>query len=263
MRGRGWRPWPALWLAFILWSGGLTGLRAAPALPPPPDGYVADRAGLLPPAVRAELNARLRQFERDSSSQVVVWLERKLPPDAALEGYVHEVFRQWRIGQARTNNGILLAIFVEDHKVRIEVGRGLEGTFPDILAGRIINNEITPRFRANDYPGGVRAGVAGILAATRGEYRGTGTTVRERQRGLGSRPDGAGRIFLLIVVGLFAWSIFRRFRSVSPYSAGQGWTLGSGGWGGGGSGGSGGGGDSGGFSGGGGDSGGGGASGSW
>lgn len=265
--------WPGLrfrFWAFVSILGALGAwplqVGSAPALPPPPDRFVADRAGALRPATRDELNRRLEQFERDSSSQIVVWIERKLPSDTTLEGFVHDVFRHWRIGQARTNNGILLAVFLDDRKVRIEVGRGLEGTFPDVLAGRIVRDEITPRFRVNDFDGGVRAGVAGILAATRGEYRGTGSTVRDRGRLPGTSGSTTDIFFFFVVLLIAVVTIMARSRGALRRARDGGWTYYHGGstsnWGGGG-GGWGGGGDSGGFSGGGGDSGGGGASGSW
>ncbi len=264
-------PWALLlrirpWTLLAALTGCLPLIRAAPVLPPPPDHFVADRAGVLPATTRSDLNLRLEQFERDTSSQVVVWLERKLPPDTTLEAYVHDVYRHWGIGQAHTNNGVLLAVFLDDHKVRIEVGRGLEGTLPDALAGRIINNEITPRFRANDIAGGVRAGVLGILAAARGEYRGTGTTARDRERSAVSSAVGVGMVVffgLLFAIFLF---VLKRFGNSLRRGQSGGWTYYNGGWGGGwggGGGSGGGGGDPGGFSGGGGDSGGGGASGSW
>lgn len=261
--------WPLALLAMRL----ACGLSAAAPLPAPPSRYVADNAGVLGPAARDALNARLDRFERDTSSQLVVWVERKLPENAALEEHVNAVFRHWKIGQARTNNGILLAVFVDDRRLRIEVGRGLEGALPDALAGRIIREQIQPRFRSGDYEGGLRAGVESIIAATRGEYRGTGGTVA------GARQRGAqqlmGLVCPLLMIAVFVFSFINAIRRARrrgwAYSSGGwnsggwgggGWNIGGGGWGGGGGGG--GGSDSGGgFSGGGGDSGGGGASGSW
>ncbi len=252
------------WLALLTWL--FLGFKVAVAqqLPPPPDTFVSDRSGILQSATSAKLSLRLAQFERDSSSQIIVWIERKLPPDVALEEYVHAVFRSWKIGQARTNNGVLLAIFVDDRRLRIEVGRGLEGVLPDALAGRIIRNEIQPRFRNNDYDGGVRAGADAIMAAVRGEYQGTGSSVADRGE------SGKG-VFIAFVFGLgilaFIFLIYRSQQRGGWRYSGNG-SVG-GGWGGvwvsGGGGGDrgGGGADSGGFSGGGGDSGGGGASGSW
>ena len=252
---------PSAWLVLLLGLRLALGLGAAAPIPPAPDRHVVDHAGILSPAARSAIDARLAQFERETSSQIVVWTERKLPPDAALEEYVIAVFRGWKIGLARTNNGVLLAVFVDDRRMRIEVGRGLEGALPDALTGRIIRDEIQPRFRANDYDGGINAAVTGIIAATKGEYRGTGRTATDRN----ARPFGTfgpilAFIIVIVLIRIFASRARGRNRSWGGwgYSSGG---LSSGGWGGGGGGGGGGG--SGGFSGGGGDSGGGGASGSW
>ncbi len=152
----------ALWL-------GLT--AQAQSTPPSPAQHVFDQAGVLSPGARSELIRQLETFERETSTQVVVWTAAQLPAGANLEDYVNRVFQAWKIGQKKQENGVLLAIFTQDRKLRIEVGYGLEGALPDALCGRIIANEITPRFKAGNYEAGIRAGVSSILAATKGEYR--------------------------------------------------------------------------------------------
>jgi uncharacterized protein len=236
-------------------------------LPPKPERYVTDLSGVLPPDRAEALNRKLEQFERDTSNQVLVWIDRRVPEGFVLEDFTVRAFQKWKVGQAKQDNGAVLFVFTEDRKVRIEVGYGLEGVLPDITAKRIIEDEILPRFRANDYPGGVEAGVDAMFAATKGEYKGTGTTVDERTRrrtGLPIRGCAGPLFFLLIfvVLPMLARRNRRRWRTFG----GSGWWTGGGGFGGGGwSGGGGGwsGGGGGGFSGGGGSSGGGGASGSW
>lgn len=151
--------------------GWLSSLTAQPTLPPPPQRHVTDTAGILTADTIQKLNEKLEAFERDTSSQVVVWIQAKVPPGYALEDYVNRLFQTWKIGQQGRDNGILLAVFPEDRRMRIETGYGLEGALPDALAGRIIDQELRPRFRTGDYNGGVTAGVDAILAATRGEYR--------------------------------------------------------------------------------------------
>jgi uncharacterized protein len=162
IRSRPWAWFMASMLGFAL---------GAQTPPPAPATHVADRAGVLSAAAAAQLTAQLETFEHDTSSQVVVWIERRLPAGAALEDYVNRTFQAWKIGQRTRDNGVLLAVFTEDRKLRIEVGYGLEGALPDALSGRIIANEITPRFKEGNYEAGIRAGVTAILAATRGEYR--------------------------------------------------------------------------------------------
>src|SRR5208283_4938957 len=92
------------------------------------------------------------------------------------------VKQAWGVGQKGKDNGVVLFVFVQDHKMYIQVGYGLEGALPDALAKRIIDNEITPHFRNGDFDGGLRAGVTAILAATKGEYKGTGQTVADQSR---------------------------------------------------------------------------------
>jgi uncharacterized protein len=237
-------------------------------LPGKPDRYVTDHAGVLPADRADAVNRKLEQFERDTSNQVLVWIDRKVPEGFVMEDFTVRAFQKWKVGQADKDNGAVLFVFTEDRKVRIEVGYGLEGVLPDITAKRIIENEIIPRFRANDYPGGIEAGVDAMIAATKGEYKGTGTTVDERSRRRTGLPISgcAGPpffLFIFIILPMLARRNRRRWRTFG----GSGWWTGGGGFGGGGwSGGGGGwsgGGGGGGFSGGGGSSGGGGASGSW
>ncbi len=165
----------ATWLVLLL-SCALSGQTP----PPAPPTHLADRAGVLSASAAAQLTSELEAFERDTSSQVIVWIERALPANAALEDYVNRTFQAWKIGQRTRDNGVLLAVFTQDRKLRIEVGYGLEGALPDALCGRIIANEITPRFKEGNYEAGIRAGVTAILAATRGEYRGAPSGQKSR-----------------------------------------------------------------------------------
>ncbi len=244
-------------------------LRAAKedTLPAKPTRYVTDRAGVLP-ADRAEaLNSRLEDFEKETSNQMLVWVDRRVPENFTLEEFTVDVARKWAAGQAGKNNGVVLFVFTEDRKMRIEVGYGLEGVLPDALAHRIQEEEILPRFRSGDYAGGIEAGVSAMIAATKGEYRGTGSTVASRSRRRSTNIGGCISPFLFLVFFLLIPLLrLSRWRTYG----GRGWYSGGGGWGGfGGFGGGGGfsgggfGGGGGGFSGGGGSFGGGGSSGSW
>ncbi|MBV8141739.1 MAG: TPM domain-containing protein, partial [Verrucomicrobia bacterium] len=154
-------------------------------------------------------------------------------------------------------------------KMRIQTGYGLEGALPDAICKRIISDEMAPRFREGDFDGGVTAAVNAMIAATRGEYKGTGRTVAEARAQANKGQEGTvNLVIFLVVLGLIALSWLRAARRGTVYSSsgsrGSGgiWWFGGGGGGGFSGGGSGGGGDSG-YSGGGGDSGGGGASGGW
>ena len=166
------------WLALVLWL--VTRVVAEVPLPPRAERYVTDTAGVLDLGTISALNQELEQFEKTSSSQIVIFLARQVPPGEELNRYVNRLFEAWAIGTKTKDNGVLLAVFTEDRRVRIETGRGLEGAIPDILAGRIISEQIAPRFRAGDYAGGVRAGANALMAAAKGEYQGTGKTQFER-----------------------------------------------------------------------------------
>jgi len=249
-------------------------LSAAEVMPPAPTRYFNDYAGVTQPGVADQLNRKLEQFEKDTSSQLVVAVFPKMQSDSSLEDYANRMFRAWKIGQKGKNNGALLVVFVQDRKLHIEVGYGLEAVIPDATAKRINAEQITPRFKAGDYNGGLSAGVNALMQAARGEYKGTGRTVDQQRRGSGG--GGLPFVFFLLIFGFFGFAIFmsilqRAFRGSVYRRGGYSswgafptiWTSGGGGGGWSGGGGGGGGFSGGGFSGGGGDSGGGGASGSW
>src|SRR5689334_5595945 len=146
--------------------------------------------------------------------------------DWCIEDYTVRVFRAWRVGQTNKNNGAVLFVFTQDRRMRIATGYGLEGALPDALCKRILDDEITPRFRAGDYAGGLTAGVNAILAATRGEYRGTGRTANDSTRQSvdpGVFALGFIFFFVLLLIVLAGTSRGRR---------GGGWTIGGGGFGG-------------------------------
>jgi uncharacterized protein len=224
-------------------------------LPPKPARYFNDYAQVISAEKASRLNETLANFERATSSQILVVIFPKLPATAALEDFAIRAAQSWRVGQKEKDNGAILFVFVRDRRMRIEVGYGLEGVLPDALARRILDNEIAPRLRQNDYEGGVTAGVNAIMQAVRGEYKSAG---RERS-GLVFGLSRGTIVFLFIL--FFLMLTFVRRRGTSYHRRRQ--TYWGGGWFGGGGGGFSGGGGSSGFSGGGGRFGGGGASGSW
>ena len=167
----------------------------------------------------------------------------------------------WKVGQKGSNNGAVLFVFVEDRKMFIQVGYGLEGALPDVTAFDITEYHIRPHFRNGDYEGGLAEGIDSIMKAIRGEYKGTGKTVREGNKNSNPLPF---LFFLGMFLLIFAMSWRRARKRGYRYSRFGGPFIGgwSGGSGGGWSSGSSGGGFSG-FSGGGGIGGGGGAGSSW
>ncbi|MBV9104889.1 MAG: TPM domain-containing protein [Verrucomicrobia bacterium] len=236
-------------------------------VPPEPAHYFNDYASLIDPRTAQQLDGRLQDFERQTSNQILVVIYPSLSANTAIEDFAQEAFRAWKPGQKGRDNGAILFVFVKDRKARIQTGYGLEGALPDAICKRIISDELAPRFRAGDFNGGITAAVNAMIAATQGEYKGTGRTAAQtRAQGQKSQQSMVDLIILLVVLGIVALSWLRAARRGTVYtssgSRGSGgiWWIGGGGEGRGGF--SGGGGDSG-FSGGGGDSGGGGASGGW
>ena len=178
---------------------------ASGALPPKPEHYVEDKAGILSPAARAALNSKLEQFERDSSNQVLVATFSDVPADYQMEDFTQRTAEAWGVGQKKNDNGVVLFLFPGSHKIRIEVGYGLEGAIPDAIAKRIIQSEIVPAFRAGDFDGGVTRGVAAILAAAKGEYQGTGRTNADNNTSIAEPVGMPVFIFLIIVIFLVVW----------------------------------------------------------
>ena len=242
-------------------------LHATEVMPPKPAHHFNDYAHVVSLQVANELNSKLEQFERDTSNQLVVAIFPTMQTDSSMEDYCQRIFEAWGVGLQYKNNGAVLFIFVKEHKMRIQTGYGLEGMLPDITCERIIEDEIAPHLKQGDFDGGLTVGVNAMIAATKGEYKGTGQTVAERKRHSGGPwwMFFFNHLYLMFII-LVILSHLRR-RGVAYRSRGMsrpffsGWYFTGGGGGGGGS--SWGGGGGGGFSGGGGSSGGGGASGGW
>ncbi|HEY6873421.1 MAG TPA: TPM domain-containing protein [Geobacteraceae bacterium] len=150
---------------------------------PPLRAHVNDYAGVLSPAAAQEMEQQLTAFERSDSTQIVVLTIPTLAGEN-LEEYSIKVAEAWRIGQKGVDNGAILLIARQEHKVRIEVGRGLEGKLTDLVSGRIIRSEMSPRFKAGDFDGGVAAGVAAIMAVVKGEYTAQTRDLRHAKRSL-------------------------------------------------------------------------------
>ncbi|MGD1086952.1 MAG: TPM domain-containing protein [Verrucomicrobiota bacterium] len=231
----------------------------AEEIPAAPARYFNDYANVVPAATAAQLNQKLEDFERSTSSQILVAIYPKMQSDSSIEDYTVRVAQSWRVGQKAKDNGAVLFVFIADRKLHIQTGYGLEGALPDALCKRIIDNEITPRFKAGDYGGGLSAGVTAILAAAKGEYKGAGQTVEDRNQGSQHGIPSFTLIVILLMILIVLGSLRRRYAGGLLLGSG-GFSAGGGGWSGGGFGGGGGGG---GFSGGGGSFGGGGAGGSW
>src|SRR5688572_11036049 len=180
-------------LLFLFFSGSAFGAEVMPAKPP---RYFNDYAGVVSLPVQQELDRKLEAFEKSDSTQVIVAIYPKMPSDSDIADYTIRIFQNWRIGQARTNNGAALFVFVQDRQMTIRTGYGLEGAIPDITAKDIIENRIKPHFRNDNFDAGLSAGVDAIIQAARGEYQGTGRTVAGRQQQ--RRSNGWFILFLIL-----------------------------------------------------------------
>jgi uncharacterized protein len=156
--------------------------------------WVTDQTGTLSDAEVRSLESRLRSIEEANSNQIVVVIIPGLN-GGSLEETSLAIAERNGVGKKAKNNGVLLLVVKDERQIRIEVGYGLEGALPDITAGKIIRNEIVPRFREGDYFGGISAGVDAIDRATRNEY-----TADPKKK---DRDGGGGFPFILIIVILF------------------------------------------------------------
>ncbi len=150
---------------------------------PPLKGYINDYAEMISPSAKKKIEKELRAFEQSDSTQVFVLTIPSLEGEV-IEDYSIKVVEAWKIGQKGKDNGILLLVANKDRKIRIEVGRGLEGKLTDLAAGQIIDLVIKPRFKRGDFEGGFIAGVSAIIDGTRGEFKAEKPKEQKKKGGL-------------------------------------------------------------------------------
>jgi uncharacterized protein len=129
---------------------------------PKPAGRITDLANVIDAGTEADLDRRIDQLEQKTSAEVAVVTVPSLD-GAPVEDYAVRLFKDWGVGQAKQDNGVLVLVAPNEREMRIEVGYGLEGVLPDGLAGQIIREQFIPRFRDDDYNGGIRDGVARVI----------------------------------------------------------------------------------------------------
>lgn len=171
------------------------------------NGRVNDYAGLLSPSAVQQIDALLADLEHSDSTQVVVLTVPTLDGEP-VESFGIRVAEAWKIGQKGLDNGAILLIAKQERKIRIEVGRGLEGVLTDLLAGRIIRDEIAPNLKRGDVDTGVLSGVAAISKTVRGEYQAKDTPRDIRQGKRGFHPSLTMLVFFLVAI-VFLGSISR------------------------------------------------------
>ncbi len=270
------RPAAAIAIAMAMLCLACAPVAAQPKFPQL-TGRIVDEAGLLSQGVRAQIEADLKELESRSSDQLVIYVTRSLQ-GYPIEDFGYQLGRAWKIGQAGGNNGVLLIVAPNERKVRIEVGRGLEGQMTDLMAKIIIDNAVLPAFRRGDYAAGVAAGAKDIKDVLLGDAEAVKERAKWGKKRTGPTTDplsGLLPVLVMLVIFYVLWSNAQAARRLPPSAQRRrrfgdgnvivvpgGWGS-SGNWGGSGGGWSSGGSGGGGFSGGGGDFGGGGSSGSW
>ena len=184
---------------------------------PSAQGYVTDLAGFLQPQEKASLEALMRSYQSGTGHEIALLTVPDLGGQP-IERYALEVGRSWKIGREGKDDGALLVVSKADRKMRIEVGRGLEGNLTDSISGRIIRDIITPRFKRGEFYDGMRLGIEAMHAAIGGDY---GPLERAKRR---SRP-GAGLLGLLPLIFFFII-----FSGAMGGRGGRGGRGGGGGW---------------------------------
>jgi uncharacterized protein len=193
---------------------------------PPLKARVTDLTGTLNAAQIQTLEGRLRDFERSKGSQIAVLILPSTQPEA-IEQYSIRVAEAWKIGRAKADDGVILVVAKDDRKLRIEVGYGLEGAIPDAAAKRIVSEVITPRFRANDFYGGIAAGTGALEKLIEGES----LPPPERQAGgNNSSPDYQSLLVMLLVLATIGGGVLSRLLGHAGGAAGTGALAGFAAW---------------------------------
>ncbi len=165
-------------------------------LPPKSNTLVTDYTNTLSAEDKQRLEQKLVAFNDSTTTQIAIVIIKSVG-QYDINQYGTALGRKWGIGQKGKNNGILVLVALGDRKVSIQTGYGAEGAIPDVIANDIIKKDITPRFKQNDYYGGLNAGTDNIIKYIKGEYK------SEKQPQQGSKAGGTGFIILLIAIIIF------------------------------------------------------------
>jgi uncharacterized protein len=191
-------------IALLLIGAVLVPLIAAAADVPPLKARVTDLTGTLSAEQRDALEQTLAEFEKRKGAQIAVLMVPTTQPDT-VEQYSVRVEEVWKLGRKAIDDSVLLVVAKDDRRLHIEVGYGLEGVLPDAIAKRIIDNDIVPRFKANDFYGGIRAGVDRVMRVVEGEK-----LPPPAAHGPSSAPGfDAGWLFVLFFFVLVASNVLR------------------------------------------------------
>ncbi|MCB0754149.1 MAG: TPM domain-containing protein [Flavobacteriales bacterium] len=182
----------------FIWLLAVSFISFGQDFPKTPDRLVNDYADALSDVEEQALEDKLVAFDNQTSVQIAIAILKTLD-GYPIADYTVELFNEWKVGNAKYDNGVLILLSYEERKIWITSGYGVEGSLPDATLKRIIENEIIPQFKQNDYAGGLSAGADAIIAATQGEYQGAGN---------GGEEDPAPVIILVVGIIVLFWVIF-------------------------------------------------------
>ncbi len=182
---------------------------AAQEIPERSSTLVTDYTGTLSSSDIQSLENKLVEFDKTSSSQIAVVIIKTLDGNE-IAMYANELFNKWGIGGKKNNNGILVLVAMEERKMRIETGYGMEGSLPDAIAKRIIDNDMKPAFKQGNYYEGINKATDNIIAYTKGEYKADEDYYNE--------SEAFPFYIIFIVIGIFVLIIVFRVREAQQYS---------------------------------------------
>lgn len=186
-------------LSLVFITGPLYGQKV-----PAAKGFVNDYTNTLSSSQASQLNALLNHYAETSANEIAIAII-DLPQDEILEQYTLSIAEAWGVGGKTNDNGILIAVYPNARQMRIEVGYGLEGAVPDIIAQEIIDNYMRPAFRANDYYTGLRDASDALISATNGEYENAPTrTYYTRNSSPGTGGNGGQIVVIIMIIILFS-----------------------------------------------------------
>lgn len=174
-------------------------LLRAQYFPSKPINYVTDIANILSDEEEQSLNNKLKSFEDSTTNQIFVYLASSLN-GSNIDDYSQKLFHTWHIGQKEKNNGVLISIFIDDHKFRIQTGYGLEGVLPDIVTKHIQDNDMRPLFKENKYYEGIDKGVDQLIYFSKHEFKANENTEEESTAGLFIFFYAFSAAFLIIIL---------------------------------------------------------------
>ncbi|OGX23738.1 MAG: hypothetical protein A2787_00655 [Omnitrophica WOR_2 bacterium RIFCSPHIGHO2_01_FULL_48_9] len=235
-------------LRFLRWVVGAIFICSLPvaawgqlaSLPGQPAGYVNDYAGLIDPSDRTVITDSLRELEEKTTAQVAVVTVKTTQPET-IQQFSVRLFDRWKIGQKGKDNGVLVAVAVEDREAWITTGYGLEGALPDVICSKIVRDIMIPDFRNGRYSDGIRKGLGAVIGLIAKEYN---VTVTGQQDYSFEKTDDQELLYVYIVffIILLFLIFFNKSNGLFWYGSsggyggkgyGGGWSSGGGGFGGG------------------------------